>query len=30
MVPSSLGMAPYAPVPDDADITRAADLLQRG
>ncbi|MER7664531.1 MULTISPECIES: thiamine pyrophosphate-requiring protein [unclassified Streptomyces] len=30
MVPSSLGMAPYAPVPDDADIARAAELLNEG
>ncbi|WP_255949746.1 thiamine pyrophosphate-requiring protein [Streptomyces odontomachi] len=30
MVPSSLGMAHYAPVPGDADIERAAQLLNDG
>ncbi|WP_030567503.1 thiamine pyrophosphate-requiring protein [Streptomyces aureocirculatus] len=30
MVPSSLGMARYAPVPADPDIERAADLLNAG
>ncbi|MFF6996817.1 thiamine pyrophosphate-requiring protein [Streptomyces sp. NPDC008313] len=30
MVPSSLGMAQYAPVPADSDIERAAELLNAG
>ncbi|MER0449777.1 thiamine pyrophosphate-requiring protein [Streptomyces sp. Edi4] len=30
MVPSSLGMASYAPVPADEDITRAAEVLNAG
>ncbi|MFE3637514.1 thiamine pyrophosphate-requiring protein [Streptomyces sp. NPDC059168] len=30
MVPSSLGMASYAPVPAAADIERAAEVLNRG
>lgn len=30
MVPSSLGMARYAPVPADQDIQRAADVLNAG
>jgi pyruvate dehydrogenase (quinone) len=30
MVPSSLGMSHYAPVPDDADLHRAADVLNAG
>jgi pyruvate dehydrogenase (quinone) len=30
MVPSSLGLADYAPVPADADIQRAADILDAG
>ncbi|WP_142215301.1 thiamine pyrophosphate-requiring protein [Streptomyces sp. SLBN-118] len=30
MVPSSLGMAPYAPVPAQSEITRAAELLNQG
>ncbi|MFD9858839.1 thiamine pyrophosphate-requiring protein [Streptomyces alboflavus] len=30
MVPSSLGMTPYAPVPPDQDIERAAELLNEG
>ncbi|MEU2422097.1 thiamine pyrophosphate-requiring protein [Streptomyces sp. NPDC007851] len=30
MVPSSLGMSHYAPVPDDGDLQRAADVLNSG
>ncbi|MFD7604303.1 thiamine pyrophosphate-requiring protein [Streptomyces mirabilis] len=30
MVPSSLGMPHYAPVPSDEDLTRAADVLNAG
>ncbi|MFF4897949.1 thiamine pyrophosphate-requiring protein [Streptomyces sp. NPDC001068] len=30
MVPSSLGMPHYAPVPDDDDLRRAADVLNSG
>lgn len=30
MVPSSLGMPHYAPVPSDEDVTRAADVLNAG
>ncbi|MFD8810887.1 thiamine pyrophosphate-requiring protein [Streptomyces sp. NPDC059627] len=30
MVPSSLGMPHYAPVPDDSDLQRAADVLNSG
>ncbi|MFE0545536.1 thiamine pyrophosphate-requiring protein [Streptomyces sp. NPDC058891] len=30
MVPSSLGMPNYAPVPSDEDVTRAADVLNAG
>ncbi|MGW0994293.1 thiamine pyrophosphate-requiring protein [Streptomyces sp. NPDC002523] len=30
MVPSSLGMPHYAPVPDDGDLQRAADVLNSG
>ncbi|MFE1879346.1 thiamine pyrophosphate-requiring protein [Streptomyces diastatochromogenes] len=30
MVPSSLGMPHYAPVPDDEDLTRAAEVLNAG
>ncbi|RKN71693.1 thiamine pyrophosphate-requiring protein [Streptomyces klenkii] len=30
MVPSSLGVAPYAPVPADTEITRAAELINAG
>ncbi|MFB7668235.1 thiamine pyrophosphate-requiring protein [Kitasatospora sp. NPDC056138] len=30
MVPSSLGMAPYAPIPAQEDIQRAAELLNAG
>ncbi|MFE4824391.1 thiamine pyrophosphate-requiring protein [Streptomyces sp. NPDC056704] len=30
MVPSSLGMPHYAPVPSDGDLTRAADVLNAG
>ncbi|MET7295848.1 thiamine pyrophosphate-requiring protein [Streptomyces griseoloalbus] len=30
MVPSSRGLGRYAPVPDDADIERAADVLNAG
>ncbi|GGV81659.1 thiamine pyrophosphate-requiring protein [Streptomyces griseoloalbus] len=30
MVPSSMGLGRYAPVPDDADIERAADVLNAG
>ncbi|MFC5146692.1 thiamine pyrophosphate-requiring protein [Streptomyces aureoversilis] len=30
MVPSSLGVAPYAPVPADTEITRAAELINDG
>ncbi|WP_329406874.1 thiamine pyrophosphate-requiring protein [Streptomyces sp. NBC_00704] len=30
MVPSSLGMSPYAPVPADADLERAAEVLNAG
>ncbi|MCQ8774084.1 thiamine pyrophosphate-requiring protein [Streptomyces telluris] len=30
MVPSSLGVAPYAPVPADTEITRAAELIDAG
>ncbi|MEU9731832.1 thiamine pyrophosphate-requiring protein [Streptomyces sp. NPDC048002] len=30
MVPSSLGMPHYAPVPDDDDLQRAADVLNSG
>ncbi|MEV5376711.1 thiamine pyrophosphate-requiring protein [Streptosporangium nondiastaticum] len=30
MVPSSLGVAPYAPVPADTEITRAAELINEG
>ncbi|MDQ0957847.1 pyruvate dehydrogenase (quinone) [Streptomyces sp. B4I13] len=30
MVPSSLGMPQYAPVPSDADLTRAAEVLNAG
>ncbi|MCI3271823.1 thiamine pyrophosphate-requiring protein [Streptomyces cylindrosporus] len=30
MVPSSLGMSHYAPVPDDEDLQKAADLLNSG
>ncbi|MBP0459861.1 thiamine pyrophosphate-requiring protein [Streptomyces montanisoli] len=30
MVPSSLGMGRYAPVPDEADLGRAADVINEG
>ncbi|MFF7726729.1 thiamine pyrophosphate-requiring protein [Streptomyces sp. NPDC008001] len=30
MVPSSLGVAPYAPVPADTEISRAAELINAG
>ncbi|MGK5727988.1 thiamine pyrophosphate-requiring protein [Streptomyces sp. URMC 124] len=30
MVPSSLGVAPYAPVPAEKEITRAAELINAG
>ncbi|MEU9350409.1 thiamine pyrophosphate-requiring protein [Streptomyces griseoloalbus] len=30
MVPSSMGLGRYAPIPDDADIERAADVLNAG